>query len=139
MCTVSRWALSRTSVHSLHPYFRCCLVFLRVKECVVKVPFPFGGLSSVLETLMGAGSAGTALSSCSSIGLSVSKGGSRTAGMPVEVSYASTHQQVVCFWSSFIWVFCQYHWKECLHCSQCQCWHYVVVYFFCAAAVLVLI
>ena len=77
-------------MHSLHPYFHCCLVFLRVKECVVKVPFPFGGLSSILETLMDAVNMGTAFSSCSSIGLSVSKGGSRTAGMPVEVSCAST-------------------------------------------------
>ena len=77
-------------MHSLHPYFHCHLVFLRVKERVAKVPFPFGGLSSILETLMGAGSAKTAFSSCSSIGLSVSKGGSHTAGMPVEVSCAST-------------------------------------------------
>ena len=39
-CTVSRWALSRTSVHSLHLYFHCLLVFLRVKDFVAKVPFP---------------------------------------------------------------------------------------------------
>ena len=77
-------------MHSLHPYFHCLLVFLRVKDFVAKVPFPFGGLSSFLDTLMGTGSAGTSLSSCSSVGLSVSKGGSRTAGMPVEVSCAST-------------------------------------------------
>ena len=46
--------LSNTSVHSLHPYVWCRLVFLRVKERVAKVPFPFDGLSSGLETLMGA-------------------------------------------------------------------------------------
>ena len=77
-------------MHSLHPYFHCLLVFLRVKDFVAKVPFPFGGLSSFLETLMGAGSVGTSLSFCSSVGLSVSKGGSCTAGMPVEASCAST-------------------------------------------------
>ena len=89
-CTVSKWALSRTSLHSLHPYFRCRLVFLRVKECVAKVPFPFGRLSSILETLMGAVDTRVAFSSCESVGLSVSKGGSRTAGIPVELSCAPT-------------------------------------------------
>ena len=82
--------LSRTSVHSLHPYFRHRLVFLRVKESVAKVPFTFGSLSSVLEALVGAVSTGTAFSSCSSNGLSVSKGGSHTAEIPVEVSCAPT-------------------------------------------------
>ena len=68
-------------MHSLHPYFLCLLVFLRVKDFVAKIPFPFGGLYSFLDTLMGTGSAGTSLSSCSPVGLSVSKGGSLTAGV----------------------------------------------------------
>ena len=77
-------------MHSLHLYFRCHLVFLRVKERVVKVPFPFDGSSSGLEILKGAIDTGAAFSSCESIVLSVSSGGSCTAGVPVEASCAHT-------------------------------------------------
>ena len=66
------------------------MVFLRVKERVAKVPFPFDGLSSGLETLMGAIDTGAAFSSCESVVLSVSNGGSHTAGIPVEASCAPT-------------------------------------------------
>ena len=57
-------------------------------ECVAKVPFPFDGSSTGLETLMGATDTGAAFSSWRSVVLSVSNGGSRTAGVTVEASYA---------------------------------------------------
>ena len=75
-------------------YFHRHLVFLRVKECVAKLPFPFDRLSSVLDGLVGAVGTGAAFSSWSSIGLSVSTGGSHTTGMPVEVDCARTLEAV---------------------------------------------
>ena len=66
------------------------MVSLRVKEHVAKVPFPLDGSSSSLETLMGAIDTGVTLSFCESVVLSVSNGGSHTAGVPVEASCAHT-------------------------------------------------
>ena len=73
-------------MHSLHLYFRSHLLFLRVKDRVVNVPFPFDGSSSGLETSKDSTDTGVSVSSCESIILSVSSGGSRTAGVPVFVN-----------------------------------------------------
>ena len=61
---------------------------------MAKLPFPFGRLSSVLDGFEGTVGIGGAFSAWSSVGLSVSMGGSHTTGIPVEVDCARTLEAV---------------------------------------------
>ena len=92
--TFSKWALSRTSLHSLHPYLWCRFVFFNVNEWVAKLSFPFGTFVPVSWVFAGRITGGAGLSSMSSISFSTSTGGSCTLGIPVEVVWACTHEAV---------------------------------------------
>ena len=65
-----------------------------MKECVAKLPFIFGSLASVVTSFVDGIGSGAWLTLMSSVVSSVSSGGNRTLGAPVEVFCAHTHEAV---------------------------------------------